>query len=70
MAQALIERSCELRVLRQQLVGQVLQQKNETSIAQIFQKDQLDEVSVMCKKAFCIQEYKEQGWTPEEGGGD
>ncbi|XP_066479086.1 myomegalin isoform X3 [Tiliqua scincoides] len=43
MAQALIERSCELQVLRQQLVGHIPQQKSSTSTAQLLQKDQLDE---------------------------
>ncbi|XP_061440858.1 myomegalin-like isoform X3 [Rhineura floridana] len=40
MAQALIERSCELQVLHQQLKGQIPQEKNEASVTQLKRKDE------------------------------
>ncbi|XP_007428954.1 myomegalin isoform X3 [Python bivittatus] len=43
IAQALIERNCELQVLHQQLISQILQQKTETSTAQFVpQEDSIE----------------------------
>lgn len=68
MAQALIERSCELQVLRQQLEGQIPQQKNETSTTRLLQTDQLDEVSV-CVKTFQNKEVDtRREWGNENKG--
>ncbi|XP_063154653.1 myomegalin isoform X3 [Candoia aspera] len=43
IAQALIERNCELQGLHQQLISQILQQKMETSTAQFVQEEDIIE---------------------------